>query len=258
MRDRVSQALALILGLIVFWTAAAGAFEALEQRALFLGLVTTLGFTLYPLGAGTSWRRIGLAVDLALTGVALAACGYIVWNYETIMGSLPWATTTDIVLTAGLLIAVLELGRRTVGLIFPVLVTLRVAYALLGGSLPGALGHRGFDIAFVTETVFLGDLGIWGMLTGVAATVIAAFVLFGALLLHSGGGQAFMDLAMRLGGRQPGGAAKIATISSGLFGMISGSAVANVATTGNFTIPMMVRLGYPRPCLLYTSPSPRD
>lgn len=247
MRDRIAQALALILGLFVFWTAAAGAFEALEQRALFLGLVTTLGYALYPLGAGTSWRPVGLAVDLALTGMALAACGYIVWNYETIMGSLPWATTTDIVLTAGLLIAVLELGRRTVGLIFPVLVTLGLAYALLGGSLPGALGHRGFDIEFVTETVFLGDLGIWGMLTGVAATVIAAFVLFGALLLHSGGGQAFMDLAMRLGGRQPGGAAKIATISSGLFGMISGSAVANVATTGNFTIPMMVRLGYPRP-----------
>ena len=247
MRDRVAQALALILGLFVFWTAAAGAFEALEQRALFLGLVTTLGFTLYPLGAGTAWRPVGLAIDLVLTGFALAACGYIVWNYKTIMGSLPWATTTDIVLTAGLLVAVLELGRRTVGLIFPILVTLGLAYALLGGSLPGALGHRGFDIEFVTETVFLGDLGIWGMLTGVAATVIAAFVLFGALLLHSGGGQAFMDLAMRLGGRQPGGAAKIATISSGLFGMISGSAVANVATTGNFTIPMMVRLGYPRP-----------
>ncbi|SCY93404.1 TRAP transporter, 4TM/12TM fusion protein [Paracoccus tibetensis] len=182
-----------------------------------------------------------------MAGAALVACGYIVWNYQTIMGSLPWATTTHIVLTAGLLVAVLDLGRRAVGLIFPILVTLGLAYALLGGNLPGALGHRGFDIEFVTETVFLGDLGIWGMLTGVAATVIAAFVLFGALLLHSGGGQAFMDLAMRLGGRQPGGAAKIATISSGLFGMISGSAVANVATTGNFTIPMMVRLGYPRP-----------
>ena len=120
-------------------------------------------------------------------------------------------------------------------------------YALLGEYLPGSLGHRGFDIEFVTETIFLGDLGIWGMLTGVAATVIAAFVLFGALLLHTGGGQSFMDLAMRLGGRQKGGAAKIAIISSGLFGMISGSAVANVATTGNFTIPMMRRLGYPGP-----------
>lgn len=247
MLERVQQGLALLVGAFVFWTAATGPFEGLVQRAIFLALVTALGFALYPLGRGTRWRPLGLAVDLVLTAAACAACAYVVWNYETIMGSLPWATTLDMVLTAGLVVSVLELGRRTVGVIFPALVIAGLAYALLGQHIPGALGHRGFDLAFVTETIFLGDLGIWGMLTGVAATVIAAFVLFGALLLHSGGGQAFMDLAMRLGGRQPGGAAKIATIASGLFGMISGSAVANVATTGNFTIPMMIRLGYPRP-----------
>lgn len=245
--ERIQKALAVLVGAFVFYTAATGPFEGLVQRALFLALVSCLGFALYPLGRGTSWRGAGLAVDLALAAITVAACGYVVWNYETIMGSLPWATRLDMALTVGLVAAVLELGRRTVGLIFPVLVVLGLAYALLGDRLPGALGHRGFDAAFVTETIFLGDLGIWGMLTGVAATVIAAFVLFGALLLHTGGGQAFMDFAMRVGGRQPGGAAKIATIASGLFGMISGSAVANVATTGNFTIPMMIRLGYPRP-----------
>lgn len=245
--ERVQRALAILVGAFVFYTAATGPFEGLIQRAIFLALVTALGFALYPLGAGRAWRPLGLAVDLALCAATLAACGYVIWNYDQIMTSLPWATTLDKALTTGLVLAVLELGRRTVGAIFPALVVLGLAYALFGDLLPGALGHRGFDGAFVTETIFLGDLGIWGMLTGVAATVIAAFVLFGALLLHSGGGQAFMDLAMRLGGRQPGGAAKIATIASGLFGMISGSAVANVATTGNFTIPMMVRLGYPRP-----------
>ena len=245
--ERVQKGLAILVGAFVFYTAATGPFEGLIQRALFLALVCCLGFALYPLGAGTRWRPAGLALDLALSAVVLAACGYVVWNYDAIMTTLPWATTLDMLLTAGLVLAVLELGRRTVGLIFPVLVLLGLGYALFGNHLPGPLRHRGFDSAFVTETIFLGDLGIWGMLTGVAATVIAAFVLFGALLLHTGGGQAFMDLAMRLGGRQPGGAAKIATIASGLFGMISGSAVANVATTGNFTIPMMIRLGYPRP-----------
>ncbi|WP_265519713.1 TRAP transporter permease [Nitratireductor luteus] len=245
--ERVQSALAIVVGAFVFYTAAMGPFEGLIQRAIFLALVTALGFALYPLGAGKPWRPLGLVIDLALYAVTLAACGYVVWNYDEIMTSLPWATTLDKALTAGLVLAVLELGRRTVGVIFPALVVLGLCYALFGNLLPGALGHRGFDSAFVTETIFLGDLGIWGMLTGIAATVIAAFVLFGALLLHSGGGQAFMDLAMRLGGRQPGGAAKIATIASGLFGMISGSAVANVATTGNFTIPMMIRLGYPRP-----------
>ena len=241
------RALGLVLGGFVFYTAATGPFEGLIQRALFLGLVVCLGLALHPLGAGTRWRAAGLAIDVALAAVTLVACGYVVVEYERIMTSLPWATTLDMALTVGLVVTVLELGRRTVGIIFPVLVLAGLGYALLGDRLPGALGHRGFDAAFVTETIFLGDLGIWGMLTGIAATVIAAFVLFGALLLHSGGGQAFMDLAMRLGGRQPGGAAKIATIASGLFGMVSGSAVANVATTGNFTIPMMIRLGYPRP-----------
>ncbi len=245
--ERVQKGLAILVGAFVFYTAATGPFEGLIQRAIFLALVASLGFALYPLGAGKSWRPLGLAIDLVLCAVTVGACGYVVWNYDEIMTSLPWATTLDMALTVGLVLSVLELGRRTVGLIFPVLVLIGIGYALFGNLLPGALSHRGFDAAFVTETIFLGDLGIWGMLAGVAATVIAAFVLFGALLLHSGGGQAFMDLAMRLGGRQPGGAAKIATIASGLFGMISGSAVANVATTGNFTIPMMIRLGYPRP-----------
>ncbi|ANT62305.1 C4-dicarboxylate ABC transporter permease [Salipiger sp. CCB-MM3] len=245
--ERVQKGLAILVGAFVFYTAATGPFEGLIQRAIFLALVASLGFALYPLGAGKSWRPLGLAIDLVLCAVTVGACGYVVWNYDEIMTTLPWATTLDMALTVGLVLSVLELGRRTVGLIFPVLVLIGIGYAMFGNLLPGALGHRGFDAAFVTETIFLGDLGIWGMLTGVAATVIAAFVLFGALLLHSGGGQAFMDLAMRLGGRQPGGAAKIATIASGLFGMISGSAVANVATTGNFTIPMMIRLGYPRP-----------
>ena len=244
---RIQGGLAFVVGLFVLYTAATGPFEGLIQRALFLALVTCLGFALHPLGAGRSWRPIGLAVDLALCAAAVGACGYVVVQYETIMTTLPWATSLDMALTAGLVLAVLELGRRTVGLIFPALVLAGLGYALLGAHLPGPLRHRGFDAAFVTETIFLGDLGIWGMLTGVAATVIAAFVLFGALLLHTGGGQAFMDFAMRLGGRRPGGAAKVATIASGLFGMISGSAVANVATTGNFTIPMMIRLGYPRP-----------
>ncbi|MFN3210098.1 MAG: TRAP transporter permease [Roseovarius sp.] len=244
---RIQKGLAICVGLFVLYTAGTGPFEGLIQRALFLALVTALGFALYPLGAGTRWRPLGLAVDLGLTAVTVAACGYVVVNYDRIMTELPWATGIDMALTLGLVMAVLELGRRTVGMIFPILVLIGLGYALFGNHLPGPLRHRGFGADFVTETIFLGDLGIWGMLTGVAATVIAAFVLFGALLLHSGGGQAFMDLAMRLGGRQPGGAAKIATIASGLFGMISGSAVANVATTGNFTIPMMTRLGYPRP-----------
>ncbi|UEM24720.1 TRAP transporter fused permease subunit (plasmid) [Skermanella mucosa] len=245
MRRKAATALAVAVGAFILYTSAFGPYESLVQRAIFLALVVCLGLLVYPLGEGRRWRPAGIAVDLALAAVTVFACGYIVVNYADIMSALPWATPLDMALTAGLVLTILELSRRAIGWVFPGLVTLGLAYALFGDAIPGRLGHRGFDQAFVTETLFLGDLGIWGMLLGVAATTIAAFVLFGSLLLHTGGGQAFIDLAMRVGGRSPGGAAKIATIASGLFGMVSGSAVANVATTGNFTIPMMKRLGYP-------------
>ena len=245
MLDRLSTVLAFVVGSFVFYTAATGPFESLIQRSIFLALVVCLGLTVYPLGRGRPWRPVGIAIDLAMATMTVTASAYIVVNYDEIMTSLPYATPYDMALAGALVVTVLELGRRAVGIVFPALVGLGLAYALLGHHLPSPIGHRGFDIAFVTETIFLGDLGIWGLLLGVASTVIAAFVLFGALLLHTGGGQAFMDLAMRLGGHSAGGAAKIATIASGLFGMVSGSAVANVATTGNFTIPMMKRLGYP-------------
>lgn len=247
MRDIPAKVLATCIGLFVLYTSAFGPFESLVQRAIFLGLVVTLGLLMYPLWKDRRLRPLGIVLDAAAAIVTWIACGYIVMNYDRIMDSLPWATSADLAMTASLVVVLLEVGRRVVGIIFPLLVITGLAYALLGHHIPRMLGHRQFDMYFVTETLFLGDLGIWGSLVSVAATVIAAFVLFGAVLLHTGGGQTFMDLAMRLGGQSPGGAAKMATIASGLFGMVSGSAVANVATTGNFTIPLMKRLSYPAP-----------
>lgn len=247
MRESLTKGLALALGGLILYTSATGPFDSLIQRSIFLALVLLLGLAIYPLGAGTRWRPLGIAIDLLLAASAMVACGYIAINQHQILTELPWATLPDMLMTAALVVTILELSRRAIGLIFPLLVLVGLGYAFLGAYIPGPLGHRGFGPAFVTETLFLGDLGIWGMLVGVAATTIAAFVLFGGLLLHTGGGQTFMDLALRISGRAPGGAAKVATVASGLFGMVSGSAVANVATTGNFTIPMMKRLGYPRP-----------
>jgi TRAP transporter 4TM/12TM fusion protein len=201
----------------------------------------------YPLGDTSKWRPLGAVIDACMVLASLVACIYVIVNYDMIMTTLPMATTRDILMTAALSFVILEIARRAIGYVFPTIVMVILAYALFGQYVPGRLGHRGFDLYFVTETLFLGDLGIWGMLMGVAATIIAAFTLFGGILLNTGGGQTFIDLAMRLGGRAPGGGAKIATIASGLFGMVSGSAVANVATTGNFTIPLMKRLGYPPP-----------
>ncbi len=245
LRSQAATALTLILSLFVLGTAIFGARDALVQRSLFLGLVILVALLRYPLFKGSRWWGLGVVIDVALGLMATASCMWVTLNADIIMNSLPTAGTLEIGMTIVLVVTVLELSRRAIGLIFPAMVAVGLAYALLGQYIPGPLGHRGFDVYFITETLLLSDIGLWGSLLGVAATIIAIFSLFGAFLLHSGGGATFMDLALRVSGRSTGGAAKIATIASGLFGMVSGSAVGNVATTGAFTIPLMKRLGYP-------------
>jgi TRAP transporter 4TM/12TM fusion protein len=114
----------------------------------------------------------------------------------------------------------------------------------LGPWLPGVLGHRGYDIVRIVEHLYLGTEGIYGIAVGVVATYVFHFVLFGVLAQASGLGQLFIDLAMILAGRYAGGPAKVSVVSSGFFGMISGSPIANTATTGSFTIPMMKKNGF--------------
>lgn len=246
-RTKIMQFFAFLLVAFVLYTSAFGELTSLIQRPVFLWLIIMLGVLSFPLLAQTRWRFIGCVVDTGIAIIASLACGYILLESDSIMTGLPMAVTHDLILCWSLVVLLLELARRTVGLIFPLMVITMLVYTLFGAYLPEPLKHRGFDVYFVTETLFLGDLGLWGMLLGVAATVIAAFTVFGSFLLQSGGGHALLNLALRVGGRSRGGAAKIATIASGLFGMVSGSSVANVATTGNFTIPMMKRLGYPAP-----------
>ena len=241
----IAAALAVGIGLFVFYTSFFGSFETLIQRAIFVAMIVPLSVLLFPLGRGKSWRPFGAAIDLAISGFVIVSAGYIVANFERIMVDLPFAENIDIVLGFGTLLIVLEMARRSASAVFPLIVGGVVVYAFLGDKIPGAFGHRGFDAGYLTEVIFLSDRGLWGMLVSIASTTLAAFILFGALLLHTGAGQTFFDLSARAGGKSPGGAAKIATIASGLFGSISGSSVANIATTGNFTIPLMKSLRYP-------------
>lgn len=244
-REKAIGALAVALGAFIFYTSFEGPFESLVQRSVFVLMIVTLAVLMYPLFAGSRLRPLGIVIDVAIVAICMVSTTYIVQNYQSIMTELPWAGPTDIILAFGTLAAVLELARRTSNWVFPIIVILSVLYALLGYLIPGQFGHRGFDVGYLTEIIFLSDRGLWGMLVSVASTTLAAFVLFGAILLHTGAGETFFDLSARLGGSRPGGAAKIATFASGFFGSINGSTVANVATTGNFTIPLMKRLKYP-------------
>ena len=245
LRQKLAACLAVSIGLFVVYTSFFGAFETLIQRSLFVSLITVLGLLLFPLKLGQRLRHLAFALDVGAGALVVATTSYVIFHFERIMNDLPFAENIDLLLGYGTLLVMLELARRSASIIFPLIVGLVVAYAFFGHLLPGAFGHRGFDAYYVAEIVFLSDRGLWGMLVSIASTTLAAFILFGSLLLHTGAGQTFFDLSARAGGRSPGGAAKISTVASGLFGSISGSSVANIATTGNFTIPLMKRLNYP-------------
>lgn len=246
LRELSVLSLSVVLGLFILYCGAFGAFESLVQRASFVALVATLGILMHPAFGKSRLRPLGIAIDLVMAAIIIYACGSVIVRFEEIMVERPFANMSDVVLAFATLAVILEISRRAVSWVFPLLVILMVAYALFGDAIPGRMGHRGFDIYYVSETIFLSDLGLWGMLVGIASTTLAIFVLFGAFLLHTGAGKTFFDIASRASGNTPGGAAKIAIIASGFFGMISGSTVANVATTGNFTIPLMRKLNYPR------------
>ncbi len=245
MLENSRRLVAATIGAFVLWTAFAGQFESLVQRSVMVALLLLLGFLTYPLRPGGRARGWSIALDAVLAGIGIAAAVYVTFNANRIMTTLPMASPLELGLTLGLVVVLLELARRTVGLAFPILVIVGLSYVFLGHLIPGRLGHRGFDIYFIAETIYLSDIGVWGSLTGLASTLIAAFVLFGAVLLHTGGGKTFMDIALLVSGRSIGGAAKMATIASASFGTVNGSAVANVATTGTLTIPLMKRLNYP-------------
>lgn len=142
------------------------------------------------------------------------------------------------------IVMTLEATRRTMGPTLAYIGAFCILYAMFGPYMPGILAHRGYGIDRIINHLFVGTEGIYGVAVGVVATYVFHFVLFGILAQMSGLGQLFIDLATIIAGRQSGGSAKVSVVSSGFFGMISGSPIANTVTTGAFTIPLMKRMGF--------------
>ena len=141
-----------------------------------------------------------------------------------------------------LLLSVTEMARRAIGWPLPVVAVLALAYGTFGQYVPGEFGHPGIPLNSFLGTLIIAEGGIWGKLTGVSVNIVAIFVIFGAVLNAGEAGQGFMNVATAAAGRLKGGAAKVAVLSSALFGSISGSASANVASTGAITLPAMIKL----------------
>jgi len=243
-RERLIVLLSAVLVGFHLYTSAFGSFPDLIQRSVHVGLALMLAFCLYGVRRDDARQSALGWVDVLILLAVLAFTAHILVSYDRMMGFTFRMTTLDYALGVVAIVLVLEGCRRVIGWTIPVLGMLGLVYALMGPYLPGPLAHRGLDPKLVIEVLYMSTRGLYGMVTGISATVIAIFVIYGAVLLRTGGGQTFMDLAIILGGRSVGGGAKVATIASAFFGSVSGSAAANVATTGAFTIPLMKRLGY--------------
>jgi len=187
-------------------------------------------------------RRI---LDLLLLSAGVGITIYVFIDYPNIIEQYGVSTGTgQIIMGLALVFLILEAARRMIKPALPIIVLLFILYAVFGHLIPGKFGHPQYDISTLVSMLFLTTGGIWGLLLGVSADVIAIFVFLGSFIVNTGGGTGFMKLSVKVAGKYVGGPAKVSTISSALFGSISGSASANVATTGSFTIPMMKRLGY--------------
>ena len=192
-------------------------------------------------------RRWQLVVDLSLSGLLLAACGYLFVNATYVSERMIYVTpltTTEIVMGVALILLILEAARRSVGWVLVIVGGVFLVYTQLGPYLSGPFWHNGYSIEQTIEHMYLTTYGIWTTPVAVTASFVFLFVLFGSLLLSSGAGDFFTDLAKALTGRQIGGPAKTAVVGSAFMGTLSGSSAANVVTTGSFTIPAMKQAGY--------------
>lgn len=234
---------AVAMSLFHLYTGAFGVFTAMIQRGMHLFFVLGLVFLLYPFG-GKSFSRKLPYYDVLLSILGFTVGAYIVINYGDIVNREGLPTRAEIVLGIIATLLVLEAARRTLGMAMVIIAGVFLLYAYFGSYIPGDFGHRGYSIERISYQMYLTTSGIFSIPFGTSATIITLFILFGSFLDKSGAGKYFMDIAIGLTGWTRGGPAKAAVVSSALMGTVSGSAVANVVTTGAFTIPLMKRTGY--------------
>ena len=234
------------LSLFQLWSVVLSTLDPLLQRAIFLSWVLALAFFGRRFHRSAEWE-LPSVMEFVEGVLAIMAGLYYLVHFTRIQNHWPMIdplTPPDLFFGAIVFFLVLDVTRRVIGWPIVVIAALFTLYAMAGDRLPGSFSHRTFSIAeFLDQMVFTIN-GIFGTPLAVAATYVYLFVLFGVVLFHSGAGEFFISLAKSLASGARGGAAKVAVISCGLFGMISGSPTSDAVTTGTFTIPLMKRMGY--------------
>ena len=228
---------------IVFhiWLIFSGLVPSLIARPIHMALALPWVFIF------TAKSKRQLISGVALTVIGVSSCGYIAFNESVLSDQYGFISGWEQFLIASLLILItLEMARRAIGWPLPLIASFFIVYGMFGQHIPGEFGHAGIPINSFLGTLIITEGGLWGTLTGVSVSIVAVFVIFGAILNAGEAGKGFMNIAVAAAGGLKGGAAKVSVLASALFGSISGSASANVASTGMVTLPAMQKLGYPR------------
>ena len=238
-----------------YYTAGFGLLPETIHRGIHLAFVLGLIFLVFsarrssnkqpPAASLLAPLGIGL-IDWAMAIAAVLASLYVPWVFHDLQFRVGNPDTLDWVMGTIMIVVLLEATRRSVGPALPIIAIVLMIYALMGPRLPGIFAHPGNTWKSVVNHLYLTSNGIFGVALGVVATYVFHYVLFGVMATRVGLGRFFIDIATALAGRFAGGPAKVSIFASGLFGMISGSSIANTVTVGSLTIPMMIRIGYPR------------
>jgi TRAP transporter 4TM/12TM fusion protein len=241
----ISAAL-VALSVFHYYTAGFGILTEHWHKAIHLAAVLSLIFVMFPGGLLSFGPRIGNVplLDWILAGAVVAATIYLPLIFDDLTFRIGNPSDTDVLMGTIMVVLTLEATRRAMGWVLPAIVVLFILYALYGNHLSGVLAHPGSDWAGFVNHVYLTQEGIFGIPAKVVATFVFHFVLFGVIATRMGLGQFFIDIAAVIAGRYPGGPAKVAVLSSAMFGTISGSSIANTVTTGSLTIPAMKKVGY--------------
>lgn len=225
------------------YTTAFGMPMAYKHRVIHLAFILTLVFLLYPACKGAPKSRPSVG-DLALAGGAIGVAMYMVPAVDNLALRVGVALPMDYLVGLIGILLVMEACRRILGYELLGLAILLLLYAYFGRYIPGVLSHQGYSVKRLIYQIYLTTQGIFGIPLGISAKYMVLFVFLGSILSQTGMGELFNNIAMAITGRSPGGPAKVAVLSSGMMGMINGSAAANVAVTGSLTIPLMKKVGF--------------
>ena len=245
--------LLIALSAFHYYTAGFGLLQEITHRGVHLAFVLGMIFLVFAFSPSSAERSIKSSllnpggvplVDWLLAGACALSVLYIPYVFDDLMFRVGNPSNMDVIMGSILFISLLEATRRSMGWPLPIIAIGFTIYALLGPYFPGLLKHAGANWSMMINHQYLTSQGIYGVAVGVVATYVFHFVLFGVMATRIGLGQLFLDVASTVAGRYAGGPAKVSVFGSALFGMLSGSSVANAVTVGSLTIPAMIRVGY--------------